>query len=278
MLRGIYSSTGGMISEMYRTDCLANDLANVDTTGYKRTEATFTAYPMDMYHRIKDAMEQIGNMPIPRPAPIGVMGTGVMVNDTVTIFEQGKMEQTDNPTDLALNGDGFFTLVNQKGEARLTRNGSFTLDSEGKLVDHNGWSLVMVPTGINLGRNQPLVNSEGKLADQVAPLRIDTSVPFEVTGEGMVMQSGNLVGRLALAEVDKPATMLRVGHNHYALGDNQAFQTTATGVNQGYLEGSTVNPVKAMVELISAQRAYEANQKSIVSQDESLARLLAIPR
>ncbi|PKK91799.1 MAG: hypothetical protein CVV64_03820 [Candidatus Wallbacteria bacterium HGW-Wallbacteria-1] len=278
MLRGLYSSTGGMISEMYRTDCIANDLANVDTTGYKRTEATFTAYPRDMYNRIKDAMEQIGPMPIPRPTPIGVMGTGVMVNDTITIFEQGRLEKTDNSTDMALNGEGFFTLVNDKGEARLSRNGSFTMDGTGTLVDHNGWRLASIPSGAVLPETTPLIDGAGKLAVQAAPLKLDPMTPFTVTGEGMVMQEGTLVGRIAISRVDRPGTLIRVGHNQYDLGQNSAFQTTQTGISQGYLEGSNVNPVKALVNLISAQRAYEANQKSIVSQDESLARLLAIPK
>lgn len=278
MIRGLYSSTAGMLSEYYRTENIANDLANVDTTGYKRTETSFQTFPMYDYFRIKDPEESIRLMPILKPRHVGVMGTGVMVDDTQTIFEQGRLEKTDNPLDTALVGDGFFVVTDPAGKVRYTRNGRFGIDREGYMVDASGNNVSGFRFDATLPQDEKLVDEKGELHPRAVRLRVDPLREVTITSDGLVMQGQDLVGKIVRARISDPAGLRRMGNNLYAVTRGQVVDDDTTQVKQGYLEASNVNAVKAMTDLITAQRSYEASQRLITSQDESLGRLITVIR
>lgn len=278
MIRGLYSSTAGMLSEFYRTENIANDLANVDTTGYKRTETSFQTFPVEDYYRIKDPEESIGLMPILKPRRIGLMGTGVMVDDTQTIFEQGRLEKTDNPLDVALVGDGFFVVTDPKGRVRYTRNGRFGVDREGFIVDNSGNNVVGFRYEATLPQDEKLVTGKGELHQRAVKLRVDPMRDVTITSDGLVLQGQDMVGKIVRAKVSDPLGLRRMGGNLYSMARGHALDDETTQIRQGYLEGSNVNAVKAMTDLITAQRSYEASQRLITSQDESLGRLITIIR
>lgn len=278
MIRGIYSAAGGMITDMYRTDAIANDLANVDTTGYKRTVATAREYPFHEYFRIKDNLEQIGMVPINRPASVGSMGTGVMVSNTHVIFEQGRMEKTDDSLDIAIQGKGFFMVAppTEAGEPvkeLFSRDGHLSLDDKGYIVDPSGFRVLGFSKTANVEENKSIYNENGQLSNNLVPLKVEAAGKLEITLEGIVYQGATEIGQIATAKATDASKMRKQGSGHYTNTEKKMTYTSEPTIRQGYLEKSNVNPVKAMVDMISAQRSYEASQKLITSQDETLGKL-----
>ncbi|WAM31885.1 flagellar basal-body rod protein FlgF [Caldicellulosiruptor naganoensis] len=247
MIRGIYTSASGMILNQKLMDLTANNIANVSTTGFKRDIAQVESFRRMMTYRIyDDSSNSIDNA-------IGYMSLGADVSRIVSDFSQGLYIKTDEPLNLAIRGSGFFAVEKvdpQTGQVQVyyTRNGAFTLNSNGELVTLEGFRV--------LGQNGRIVlQNQGKI-------RIDE--------QGNIYQDGRFVDRLRLVDFQDKTLLRKIGNNLFE-ADAQSQQIAFSGrVLQGYLEGSNVNSVQEMVNMINVLRAYEANQKAFIAQDETL--------
>ncbi len=278
MIRGLYTGASGMQAQQHRMDALANNLANVDLTGYKRDTSVHKAFPEMLIRRFND--DGVHQFPIGSvdSAPIvGKLGTGVEYNESYTVFEQGALKETSNPFDLALDGDGFFTIKTNQGE-RYTRNGTFILGKEGYLLTKEGYQVLGENGPIQIKLNNFTIDKQGRIFQNGElsenPRRLvsmnendwaDTElvdnlkiVRFEGNGNRFLKKQGSSLW------TDTP--------------ESGAAYVAETGgrpkVLQGFLEASNVNPVREMVNMIEVNRAYEANQKVITSQDSLLNKLI----
>ncbi|MBW3596813.1 MAG: flagellar basal-body rod protein FlgF [Planctomycetes bacterium] len=241
---GLYLSAAGAEVQRQRLDVLSNNLANVGTTGFKRELAVLQA-------RAAEAVEQ--GTAHPGAGRLEDLGGGVFVRGTQTDFSQGLMEKTGNPTDLAIDGEGFFQVEGDGGPL-LTRAGDFTIDAIGRLVTQNG---------------RPVLSEGG------GPIVLDNRFPFEVTAGGMVRQNDNAIP-LSLVKPGSLADLAKAGENLFRPLDN--VTPLAPGerqVRQFALERSGVKPTTEMVQLIETTRAYETNIRMIQHQDEMTSQLLS---
>ncbi len=275
MLRGIYTGASGMVAQMEKMDILANDMANVDTTGYKRDTAVMKSFPDLLIRRTNDNgvyKFPFGSADI---APIvGKLGTGVELNESYTVFEQGALKQSDDPFDLALDGSGFFTVQTENGE-RYTRNGTFLINKDGLLVDQAGEPVLGEHGLIYLKKNNFVVDKQGRIY-QNADFAGDPNRLVSI--EENDWRNTQLVDTLKIVDFPEKRYLKKQGDSQWrATAESgppvQADLGGTTKVEQGFLEASNVNPVTAMVNLIEVNRAYEANQKLIQEQDELAGRL-----
>ncbi|MCM8773844.1 MAG: flagellar hook-basal body protein [Candidatus Omnitrophica bacterium] len=244
MLRGIYISSSGMSSQMIRQDVIANNMANVDTPGFKKDNLLISSFPRFLVNRLDDEQDR-GTNPY-----IGSFSLGSIPIGTVTDFSTGGIISTHRPLDLAIEGRGFFVLETPQG-IRYTRAGSFLLSSEGKIVTFQGYAL--------MGENGPLeVNGE----------------EFYFNSQGELIVGGNIVNKLLIVDIDNKNLVKEKETIFSVLPEAVISPSLDYNVRQGYLETSNVNIVKEMIEMISGLRAYEANQKVLTMQDESLGKLI----
>ncbi len=240
MLRGVYVAATGMLAEEARQEVVANNLANADTTAFKREAATVRAGAGAAMARIGDG----------GAVPIGEWGGSVLPGSHAVDLRQGGLRATGRPLDLALVGRGFFALETPAG-VRYTRDGSLRVDREGYLVNGDGLRV--------LGENGPLQVGEGEVA---------------VSPGGEVTANGQVRGRLRI--VDFPAdALIREGGNLFRARDDGEGKPVAATVQGGHLELANVHVVQEMVDLIAVMRAYEAGQRLIRAQDETLGQLLS---
>ncbi len=276
MLRGIYTGASGMVAQMHRMDVLSNNLANVDVTGYKRDTSISKAFPEMLIRRLNDSglyKFPFGSVEV---GPIvGKLGTGVEYNELYTVFEQGALKETENPFDLALDGDGFFSVDTIYGE-RFTRNGTFVLGKEGLLLTKNGMPVNGENGPIQIKKNNFVIDSQGRVFQNGAfsddPQRL-------VSMEENEWESMELVDTLKIVEFPRPRYLQKQGDSFWMDTVESGPATlmsleTRPKVYQGFLEASNVNPVREMVNLIEVNRAYEANQKSIQTQDTLAGKLI----
>ncbi|MDN5331279.1 MAG: flagellar basal-body rod protein FlgF [Tepidanaerobacteraceae bacterium] len=256
MIRGLYTSASGMLAEMARTDVIANNLANVNTSGFKKDGAVFRAFPEMNIHRFNDPVTVGIGFKID-PAPfIGVLGTGVAVDEVYVDFAQGELHPTSNPLDIAIKDEvsgwrSFFEVQAPNGELLYTRDGSFTVDGEGYLVTKEGHYVMGESGPVNLsGGSKIVVNTDGE-----------------------IYLDGRMVDRLRVVAFPQDALFEKMGDNLYRV-QGQPSESNAQ-IIQGALERSNVNAVSEMVNLISAFRSYEANQRIITAYDETLGKAVS---
>ena len=273
MLKGIYNSASGMIAQQARLDVVANNLANVDKTGFKKDLTIFKAFPDMLMRRVNESGLGITPAGSYDTMPyVGKLGTGVEVNEVYTQFTQGSLQKTENSFDLALEGRGFFAVMTERGE-RYTRNGSFTINDEGILMNHNG-NPVMGENGIiRLQKNNFMINERGEiLVNQAISLE-----PEDLVGLNNNDWSDPVViDRLKLVDFENIREIKKEGDSLYRDTEfsGPALPPKEVTVIQGFLEKSNVNIIREMVDMIEVQRSYEANQKSILSHDQTLGRLI----
>lgn len=250
MIRGLYTASAGMQVEQIRQDVIANNLANMNTAGFKRDMAVLEAREKMAIRRTNDPVSGDPLSPT-RRTRIGELGMGVLVNTISKRFEAGPMRETTEPLDFALEGDGFFTLQDTNGQKLYTRAGDFVRSGDGLLIDKRG---------------RPVLGQSG-------PIAIRAGVNVAVTLDGLVQVDGNPVDRLALARFDNPdADLEKVGDTAFryrGAGEPGAAQAQ---VHQGKLEASNVNSLREMVDMIAAVRHYEANQRALQAEDETLGK------
>lgn len=256
----LYSAATGMEAQQLNLNTIANNLANVNTTGFKRSKIEFQDL---LYQKPRSAgAEAAGGNVIPTGIEIG---NGSRVAATSKVFTQGQVTQTGKELDIAIQGDGFFEIQRPDGTTAYTRDGSFNLNASGQVVTSDGLPVLSgfqaVPTGTT---------------------SISVAETGEVTVEG---PSGSQTYRISLTRFANPAGLKSLGGNLYE--ETNASGTPEQGnpgeqgfgqVLQRYLEGSNVNIVEEMVNLIVAQRAYEINSKSIQTSDEMLQNVAQMKR
>ncbi|CAB1068079.1 flagellar basal body rod protein FlgG [Alkalispirochaeta odontotermitis] len=255
MIRSLWASATGMNAQALNLDVISNNLANVSTAGFKKSRAEFQDL---LYETIRPAGTSSSQS---TQVPTGIqLGHGTRPSTVVKIFSQGELEQTKNELDLAIEGDGFFQIAMPSGETAFTRDGGFKLDSEGRIVNPDGFALepeISIPT------------------DTV-------SISVGMDGTVSVLQAGETtpteVGTIELARFVNSAGLISVGKNLHIPSEASGDAMTGTAgeeglgtIAQGFLERSNVTVVEEMVSMITAQRAYEANSKSIQTADEMLA-------
>jgi flagellar basal-body rod protein FlgG len=257
MIRSLAIAKTGLDAQQTQLDVVANNLANVGTTGFKRSRAVFEDL---MYQNLRQSGGQTSDQ---TRLPSGLqVGTGVRIVATERIETQGNLTKTDNPKDLAISGGGFFQLLMPDGTAAYTRDGSFQQDSNGQLVTASGYPL------------QPAIT----LPQNVTSLTIgrDGTVSVTQAGSSATVQ----VGQMQLATFVNPTGLESRGENLFVQtdasgGPNQTApgQNGAGLLSQGYVEASNVNVVEELVNMIQTQRAYEINSKAVQTSDQMLARL-----
>lgn len=255
MVRGLYTSATGALVAQSQVDNIANNLANVNTSGFKQTMLQITAAPSMNIFRIQTDPGHNPRTPLPGVSVaqyVGVLGTGSWVSDTPTDYSQGALQQTGNPLDLSLSGNdaAFFTVQTANG-IRYTRNGEFVKDASGTIVSQDG---------------NPLLNTQGQ------PIVLaDNGGDVKVGADGTVTQGQTQVGQLAITQFNSLLNMRPEGANNYAPSGNAGGAAVTTGytIVQGSLERSNANTVRSMVDLITAERWFDMNEKSIKTQDDA---------
>ncbi len=253
MIRALKTAATGMRAQQMNIDTVANNLANVNTTGFKRTRLDFQDL---MYQPIRVA----GTPSSDRQLPTGLeVGLGVRPASSRKIFVQGVFEETGNPLDLVIEGDGFFQVSMPDGTLRYTRDGALKRDAEGNLVTSDGY--LLEPSIVIPSEAQQIMISPDGTVSAVVPGQDEPQV----------------LGEITLAKFPNPAGLESEGRNLFrrtaASGDPITGKPGQDGfgtLSQGFLEKSNVDVVEEMVDLITAQRAYEINSKVIQSADQML--------
>jgi flagellar basal-body rod protein FlgG len=265
MVKGLYTAYTGMINEQHRMDVLTNNLANANTNGYKKEGATSQSFRDQLALKIKD----YSDAPFTARG-LGIINPGVKIGEGYVDWSEGPMKETGNTFDLAIGGYGFFGIeytnkaVNierdQAGQTEImyTRDGNFTLTSEGTLVTRDG---------------------DFVLSQDGAHIEVDPNLPVQINTLGEIMQDGEVVatiGRFDFEKVTYPdgrmtyETLEHYGENMYVATD-EATEIEATGsVYAGFLEQSNVSVVDEMVQMIATQRNYDTNQRMITTIDDTL--------
>lgn len=251
-----------MRAQEHRLDALSNNLANVDLTGYKRDTSVHKAFPELMIRRFDD--DGVYRFPLGSvdTAPmVGKLGTGVEYNESFTVFEQGSLKVTENDFDLALEDKGFFVIDTPQGE-RYTRNGSFWLGVEQILETKDGF---------------PVMGENGLIRITMDHVNIDKL--GRVWQQETIESDPELVDTIKVVGFARDRFLQKQGNSFWSANEltgsaNDLTGSDRPGIAQGFLEGSNVNPVTEMVNMIEVNRAYEANQKVITTQDSLLNRLI----
>ena len=282
MIRGFYTALSGMHAQERSLEAISNNLANANTVGYKNDTAIFKSFPEMLLERQN---ELITKLPPSNRFPyfgssdlapvVGKLGTGVEVNEMFTSFTQGAFKQTDSTFDFALEGDGFFTVKTPQGE-RYTRNGSFILGQEGLLMNKDGYPVLDEDSKfIYVKKNNFVVDKDGRIQINAEYGEDKTKL---VPSEGNEWEDTKEIGRLKIVTVKRPRYLKKEGSSLYNVTDYsglaEVIQKDRPKVIQGFLEFSNVNPVNEMTRMISVNRAYEANSKTLKSQDEALGKLI----
>lgn len=244
----------GLDAQQHHIAVISNNLANVNTVGFKRDRAVFENL---LYQNYRQPGGQSSEETI---IPTGLMiGTGVKVSATQKNFSTGTPQQTDNPLDIAIEGRGFFQILMPDGTLAYTRNGQFSQNENGQIVNANGYLL------------QPQINiPSGALTITVGN---DGVVSVSIPGSATPTQ----IGTITTADFTNPAGLQPIGGNLFLETAASGSATTANPgqsglgiISQGSLEGSNVNVVEELVDMIQAQRAYEMNSKAISTVDQML--------
>ncbi len=260
MLKAFSTAATGMEAQQRMVDVTANNLANINTNGFKRSTVDFQDL---LYVKIRASGTEVASG-ITAPAGLEI-GSGVRVASTVKVFSGGELQNTNRPLDVAVSGEGFLQVSLPGGELRYTRDGGLQLNAEGQLVTSTGYTIepsISIPTD----------------AESV-DIAKDGGVNVTVAG------TASVVGNIELARFPNPPGLSSEGDNLFA--ETAASGTATTGtpgdsgfgtLQSGFLEKSNVQMITELVNLIKAQRAYETNSRAIRAADEMLRKAIAIAR
>ena len=254
-MRALNIAATGMLSQQTNVEVISNNIANMNTNAYNRRRAEFSDLLYQNVRRVGSTSSDIGTI-----VPTGIqLGLGVRTSAVYRITEQGSLQNTNNSLDLAVQGKGYFKILMPNGDYAYTRDGAFQLSDTGKIVTHDGYT-VMPSVTIDTQATGITVNSSGQVLE---------------TKDGSVTPSNQ--GQFSLTIFPNEAGLEAIGNNLYqqtaASGQPSDSTPGAAGfgtILQGYLETSNVNVVSEITDLISAQRAYEMNSKVIQASDQML--------
>ncbi|MER2088876.1 MAG: flagellar hook-basal body protein [Sporosarcina sp.] len=268
MFRGFYTVGSGMIAQQRKTEMLANNMANANTPGYKAEQASIRSFPEMYLSSIETArIPSENNFRMKGLSPVGGISTGVYMQETLPLFAQGQLRETELTTDVALidgrlpvdeqtgtPGAVFFRLESEGGREQYTKNGNFALDANGFLTSSTG-AYVLDSNGQRIA----LQNDD-----------------FRITDKGIIMEGETAVATLGISFAQRPDTLLKQGDGMFVTESGENL-TTANGMaevtystQQGFLEGSNVDAARTMTDMLTAYRAFEANQKILQAYDRSM--------
>lgn len=260
MMRALFSAASGMSAQQLNVDVIANNIANVNTSGYKRSRPDF----QDLMYQTLIAPGTASTQSTTVPTGIQI-GLGVKPVSISKLFTQGDFQSTGNSLDLVIEGDGFFQITKPDGTINYTRAGAFKLDKNGQIVNSDGFPL------------EPSITIPANT----------TSITIGTDGTVSVIQAGNTapvtVGSIQTANFINPGGLQALGKNLFVNTDASGDATTGTPgldgrgtIDQGFLEMSNVNVVEELANLIIAQRAFELNSKAVQTADQMLQNVNAM--
>lgn len=249
MLRGIYSSVSSMIMLQERQSIITNNLANINTNGYKEEQLLSKSFD-EMILSNKD--KYIDGSPTKQV--LGGVSFGVRIDDTITNFSQGTHIKTDNNTDFAINGSGFFQVEDTNGNQFYTRDGSFKVDSQGYLVTNGGYYVMGINNQTNTSERIYVGNSK-----------------MVVTPENNISLDNRNSYTFNIVDFENEKDLIKVGNNVYS-GENP-INTDDFNIKQGYVEGSNIDYIGMTAQLMETVKEFEANQKIIQTIDSTLSKI-----
>ena len=236
MIKGLYRSASAMVPRIRMQEVTANNLANASAPGYKR----------DMVFTKELSKAQI------KATPRKSDWETPMIDQIYTQYDQGSLEQTENPFDVALEGDGFFVFEGTDGKTILSRAGSLTLDPSGFIVSADGRRL--------MGEGGAINAAGGKV---------------DISESGQVTVDDNLIDTIRVVDVADKNDLDKIGRTEFTLSDGvDVIKAAKYAIRQGYLESSNVNIVKEMVDMVISYRTYESDAQALKTQDDSLEKLI----
>lgn len=246
MIKGLYTAASGMMLQMARQDAVANNLANVNTSGFKKQTAVCRAFPEMLLSRLGESREtSTGERVAVKPQVIGGLGTGACIDAIYSDVSMGNLRRTDNSTDLALGTQGYYVVDTPEG-TRYTRSSEYKINNQGYLTTREGYPLLDL-------YNEPIL-----LEDE-----------FTIDKWGAVIVNGEELTRLQVVTFPNLQAMERLGDNLLSATEEPVLVENPA-ILQGYVEDSNVNAVKEMVTLITVVRSYETLQKMVQAEDETL--------
>ncbi|SFF96264.1 flagellar basal-body rod protein FlgG [Desulfotomaculum arcticum] len=248
MIKALHNGMTGMAAQMQQMDVIGNNIANIDTNGYKRQTASFDEL-------LRQQVTAQGMPVVPDAATESNQGGGAKISSTNRSFTQGNLINTGRDLDLAIDGDGFFNLTSADGEIFYTRDGSFKLDSDGLIKNSEGYVLL-----------------DNELPEGFTDLVIDESGLVSCKdGEGNTQE----IGQIELAVFPRPELLEAIGNNMFKQSDSSGEPETVTPgddnqnrILQNYLEGSNIDLVQEVQSLIEGQRSFQLNAKSVNTADQ----------
>ncbi len=244
MVRGIYTAAMGMLTDVTKLDTVSNNLANINTTGYRKDLPTFATYAERMIY----AKE------FQKMRPIGNLEHGVVLDRVYNDVEQGMIQESGNSLDFAIEGEGFFALEIPGSGVFYSRAGNFKINQQNQLVNADGLAVL---------------DENGNY--------IYLTEDFQVDRGGYIKDpAGNIITRLGIYAFANPSTLQKVGYTLYqpTQESGQPIPAENFRIMQGYIELSNVNAVREMIKMIEAQRHFEFNQRVVVTEDQMLAKLM----
>ncbi|MEW6228876.1 MAG: flagellar basal-body rod protein FlgG [Bacillota bacterium] len=255
MMRALWSAATGMLAKQLNMDVIANNLANLNTYGFKRSRVDFQDL---MYQNLRTSGSTVAEG---AKVPAGIeVGLGTRPAAIQRVFSQGDFVQTEGPLDLVIEGDGFFQVLMPDGNVAYTRDGSFKKDTEGRIVTSDGFPI------------EPEITIPPEAVD--LSIGTDGTVSVILAGESEPQE----LGKIELAKFVNPAGLSAIGRNLFTVTASSGEPVVGTPglegfgtISQGFLEMSNVKVVEEMVNMIIAQRAYEVNSKAIQTSDDMLS-------
>lgn len=250
MPSGLYIAASGMDSNLLRQNVISNNLANVDTVGFKQDRTVELAFPTHLIARIHDQkMSVLDGTAEVRPA-LGFAGGGVIPQEVAIDHSQGAHLETKAPLDFALNGQGFFSVLDPSGKTLLTRDGSFNLDGNQRLVTKDGL---------------PVLGHNGEIYIDGSQVTVDEEGNISVDGKGL--------DQLLVVKVQDQGKLTKVGHSLFEVQTNNKIDMAPDDIQlqQGFLEQSNVNAITEMVNMIDTYRSYELNSRIISTYDHLMS-------
>jgi flagellar basal-body rod protein FlgF len=286
MDKGIYTALSGGIAKAHELELVANNLANAGTVGFKRDEGTFSEYLTELRHpdSVEGLKRQITAETMLDGRPQGDKSF-VEMDGVYTNFQQGHLERTNRSLDMALEGKGFFEVLTPNG-VRYTRQGNFSIDTEGKLVTVNGYPVLSAAGEVPIEQREDKLTADGKLVSSTT--RKNPNAEFkarpgadriinvgqaegsiQINENGDVLRNGRRIATLSVQEFQEQQWLEKVGSSYYRNDRPENLsETSLSKVHQGFLEGSNVNPVQEMTRLIEVSRAYESHMQAIKTYQE----------
>jgi flagellar basal-body rod protein FlgF len=280
MIRGLYTAASGMLANERMQEIVSNNLANVNTPGYKQQDGELMSFPEQLLYRVQYGKGIDSNVAAP-DAKLGTLGTGVWLQESLTRFSEGNIQKSDQPYDYAIvdnaqnsmTGQGpasFFAVYDPaKADALLTRIGHFERNADNLLVTSSGQRLLAVDA-----KGQPILNSGVQVQDDGSLKSVVVDASGKPTGKPFVDSNGKPIALenpngVSVVDVADPNQLIPYGNNGYVY--NQATLRPGTAeVRHGFIEGSNVDPTQTMVTMMNVMRSYEANSKVIHTEDSTM--------